>query len=365
MARFELMVGFGEFLTRVTTDLTNAKSRVLVQAMTFEGDAAGQSVAQAIQSSRAPDRRILVDDYTRHVINDRFLILNRNAVLHAEAASTTSMFERLIAGGTGVRVTNPVGRNPLSYPLRNHKKLLVIDQAAYLGGFNFSDHNSQWLDLMVRIDDASVSDWLAEGFANDWIGEPQPRRAAIGTVVLLDVTGNGNAASFAPVIAELCGAKESIELISPYATFPFVDSLAVAAHRGAEVRLYTPRFNNKPIVRDYLLAVAKRSGIALRLSPTMTHAKAALIDGEKLILGSSNFDFVSNLSNSEYVIFIRDPGLIDDFTRRVLEPLRRESAAPAKHDYSRWRGFCAKAGLHLANRAVSLLRHGPRVVEWG
>ena len=364
MARFELLVGSGEFLAQAKADLAAARCRVLVQAMTFEGDAAGLSVAESIMASPSLDRRVLVDDYTRHVINDRFLAATRDPALHAEAAATTAMFERLVAGGTGVRVTNPIGRNALRYPLRNHKKLLVIDRATYVGGINFSDHNFAWHDLMVRIDDPAVTDWFAQGFANDWNGQPQPRGAKLDEIELLDATGKGNAAVFGPVFAALAGARHSLEVVSAYPVFPFVDAMAISAQNGADVRLYTPRPNNKPIVRDYLLGVAEHSGIALRLSPMMSHAKAALIDSEVLVLGSSNFDFLSNRVNSEYAALIRNPGLIEDFIAQVLEPLRTVSAAPSAADYSRWRALRANVGLRLADCAVGLLRHGPRVAAF-
>jgi cardiolipin synthase A/B len=364
MAKYELLVGSGKFLERAAQDMAAAKDRVLVQAMTFEGDAAGLSVAAAIGASGAADRRVLVDDYTRHVINDRFLAMTRDAALHAEAAATTAMFEALIADGTGVRVTNPVGGNPLRYPLRNHKKLLVVDGAAYLGGINFSDHNFEWHDLMVRIEDAEVAAWCVDGFEADWAGQPQARAGTLPGIELIDATGQGNPLAFAPVIAALSSARRTLEVVSAYPTFPFVDAMAVSAQSGAAVRLYTPRPNNKPIIRDYLLAVAERSGIALRLTPMMTHAKAALIDGEVLVLGSSNFDFVSNRTNSEYVAIVRDAGLVAAFEEQVLVPLREGALAPERSDHSHWRALRAKAGLRLADSAVGLLRHGARVTEW-
>jgi cardiolipin synthase A/B len=364
VSRFELLVGSAAFLERAARDMAAARRRVLVQAMTFEGDAAGQSVAAAIAKSPATDRRVLVDDYTLHVINDRFLATTRDPALHAEAAATTAMFGALIAGGAGVRVTNPVGRNPLRYPLRNHKKLLVVDDAAYLGGINFSDHNFAWHDLMVRVAEPAVAAWCAAGFEADWAGKPAARTGTLTGIELIDATGQGNAAAFAPVIAALSSARQTLEVVSAYPTFPFVDAMALSAQVGAAVTLYSPRPNNKPIIRDYLLAVAARSGIELRLTPMMTHAKAALIDGEVLVLGSSNFDFVSNRTNSEYVAIVRDAALVAAFVAEVLVPLREGASAPQQSDHSRWRALRAKAGLRLADGAVGLLRHGARVKEF-
>ena len=81
--------------------------------------------------------------------------------------------------------------------------------------------------------------------------------------------------------------RRSVSALVPYPTFPFVDAMAVAARNGADVTVYTPRPNNKPIIRDYLLGIASGSGLKVRLLPTMTHVKAALIDGKELVLGSA------------------------------------------------------------------------------
>jgi cardiolipin synthase len=360
----ELLVGSAAFWERCRADILAARRRVLIQAMTFEGDAAGLSVAEAIGHSGAADRRVLVDDYTRQVINDTFLALTRKPAIHAEARATAAMFGRLLRQGAGVRVTNPIGRNPLRYALRNHKKLLVIDDVAWLGGINFSDHNFAWHDMMVRVEHPALADWLAQEFDRDWRGEGGSAAAEIGGATLLSMDGANNPAGFAPLIKAFAGAQRSLEVVSAYPTFPFVEAMGQAARAGAQVTLYTPRPNNKPIIRDYLLGVAEAAGIRIRLTPMMTHAKAALIDGEALVVGSSNFDFVSYRANAEYVAVLRDPALIAAFREHVLFPLQAGSTAPLPADRSALRSFGAGLGLKVADRAIGLLSHGPRIAEW-
>lgn len=362
--RFELLVGSAAFWERARADIAGAREQVLVQAMTFEGDAAGQGVADAIAASKATDRRVLVDDYTRHVINDRFLSLSRDPVLAAEARATWAMFDAMIAAGAGLRLTNPVGRNPLRYATRNHKKLLVIDDVAWIGGVNFSDHNFAWHDMMVRIAHPAVAQWGCAEFDRDWSGQTATSSATVAGVDFLSLDGNANEAGFASLIETLANARSSIEMVSAYPTFPFVDALASAAARGVAVRLYTPRPNNKPVIRDYLMGIARRSGLDIRLTPMMTHAKATLIDGEALVVGSSNFDFVSHRANAEYVATIRDPGLIAAFEAELLAPLREGASAPGPSDHSRWRALRAGIALKTADAVVSLLEHGPRIAEW-
>ncbi|PKB14715.1 cardiolipin synthase [Novosphingobium kunmingense] len=362
--RFELLVGSAAFWERARADMAAATSRVLVQAMTFEGDAAGRGVADAIANSAAADRRVLVDDYTRHVINDRFLALSRDPALKAEAGATWAMFDGLKAAGVGLRLTNPVGRNPLRYATRNHKKLLVIDDAVWIGGVNFSDHNFAWHDMMVRIEHPEVAAWARAEFERDWSGRTATSAVTAAGVDLVSLDGQANEAGFTPLLETFAAARSSIDMVSAYPTFPFVDALAMAAARGVAVRLYTPRPNNKPVIRDYLMGVAQRSGLDIRLTPMMTHAKAALVDGEALVIGSSNFDFVSHRANAEYVATVRDTGLIAAFAEQVLEPLREGASVPEPGDFSRWRSGRATAALKAADALVSLLDHGPRIAEW-
>jgi len=362
--RFELLVGSAAFWTRASCDIAGAERRVLVQAMTFEGDDAGLPVAHAIAQSPAADRRVLVDDYTRHVVNDTFLALSRDPALHGEAAESRAMFDRLMAAGAGVRVTNPLGRNPLRYATRNHKKLLVMDDAVWIGGINFSDHNFAWHDMMLRIEHAPIADWLAAQFDADWSGNVATAGEGIAGIDLLSLDGSGNEAGFAPLLEMFAGARRSIEVISAYPTFPFVDAMAQAARAGARVTIYTPRPNNKPVIRDYLLGAAAPAGVELRLTPMMTHAKAALIDGEALVLGSSNFDFVSHRANAEYVATVRDAALIAEFEAQMLAPIRDGSGPPEPGDFSAWRSWKARAALRLADALIARLSHGPRVSEW-
>ncbi len=365
MARFELLVGSGEFWSRAAQDIAAAKRRVLVQAMTFEGDAAGTAAAQAIGASKALDRRVLVDDYSRHVINDTFLLFSRDPKLVSEASATWAMFDALRQNGADIRVTNPIGRNPFRYPARNHKKLLIMDNAVWLGGINFSDHNFEWHDMMLRIEDGAVADWLATHFEADWQGDPGFACRDFGPdLQIMSFDGATNVAQSHGLLAYFAEAKHSIEVLSAYPTMPFTEAMAHAAARGVDITIHTPRPNNKPIVRDYLLGFASKAGIKLSMIDRMTHVKAALIDGEILLAGSSNFDFVSYRLNSEYIAVLRDKALIADVEARLLAPARAEGQPPRQSEQHGWAPFKAKVTLKAADMALRLIRPGKRVGEW-
>jgi cardiolipin synthase A/B len=266
----------------------------------------------------------------------------------------------------GVRLTNPVGPLFLRYPARNHKKLIVADDVAYVGGINFSDHNFIWPDFMIRLEGAAAADLLAGDFEATFAGAPRPWLADLGEVQLLSLDGRSNARGFAPIMDLIAAARREITVLSPYLTFPFTDALARAAGRGTPVRLITPLANNKPIVRDALLAGAARAGFEVRLLPEMSHLKAMLIDDEALVVGSSNFDFVSMAAEEELLAVITAPDFVEDFRRRIVEPALAAALPPGAHHPSPLAGWAAGLGLRLAERLIQGARLAPRTaIDWG
>ena len=351
MPKYTLLVGSADFMAQARADMAKARRRLMVQAMTFEGDQAGLGVGRSVMTSPASDRRVLVDDYTRFVISDRFVFLPHNLLdpdFRAEVRATHGMFDTLSQMGVGVRVTNPAGPLLLGFPFRNHKKLIVADNTAYLGGINFSDHNFAWHDLMLRIEDAEISDLLAADFDSTWQGQGRSWNAERGDIALFGLDGRDNHARFGEIIAAIEAAQSEIAVVSPYLTFPFTSALARAAARGVEVTVVTPAANNKPLVRDYLLRTAARDGLRVRLTPGMIHLKGMLIDGRRLVLGSSNFDFVSYWIEEELVAIISNPELIADFRARVLEPLIAGALPEGAMQPSKARGRRAAALLGAA-----------------
>ena len=356
MAKYTLLVGSAAFMAAAAADMARARRRLLVQAMTFEGDAAGLGIGRAVMASPAADRRVLVDDYTRFVVSDHFVYSPHNLIdpdVRAEVKTTRAMFDDLSKTGIGVRVTNPAGPLLAGFAFRNHKKLIVSDNAAYLGGINFSDHNFAWHDLMLRIEDARISDLLAADFDSTFAGTPRSWRASLDDIALYSLDGRGNRSGFADILAAIEGAEREISVISPYLTSPFTDALARAAARGVKVTLITPLANNKPTVRDYLVWFAARSGFELRLTREMIHLKGLLIDGRSLVLGSSNFDFVSYWTQEELVAVIYDDAVILDFRTRVLEPMLADALPADAASPDAGKGRRAAALLGVAGAVLS------------
>ncbi len=336
--------------------------------MTFEGDRAGEAVAAAIAAGGAADRRVLVDDYSRLVVSDHWVGGRRDHLTRAlrdEVDATRAMFASLARAGVSVRRTNPIGRLLANYPARNHKKLIVADDAAYLGGVNFSDHNFAWHDFMLRIEGAAAADWLAEDFDATFAGRPRAGRIVLPNLILWSLDGRGNAAAFGELMTMIEEARRDITVISPYLTFPVTGALARAARRGVEVRLITPWPNNKPTVRDHLLASAQRSGFEIVLLGEMIHLKGLLIDGARLAVGSSNFDFVSLAAEEELMAVVSEPATIADFQNRIVRPALARALPAGAHRVGWWAGWRALAALKIAQGVAISARGAKRgAVDW-
>ena len=367
--RAELLIDSAEFWSRLREDIAGARRRVLVEAMSFEGDAAGQGLVDALERARAADRRVLVDSFTRYMINDRFLLTPRawrDGALMAEWRATSALFRRLGRAGVGLRFTNPVGPLFLRFPARNHKKLVVIDdEVAYLGGINFSDHNYAWHDLMLRIEHPDAARLLTTDFDETWNGRHGRRHGSFEGLDLHLLDGCDNHAGFAPVLRLIDGARRSVFLESPYVTFPFLDRLIAARRRGVEVVVVTPEHNNWGPYRRYLAGAVGTGDLRLlSYSGRMTHLKGLLVDDHALVLGSSNFDYFSYAVHHEVLAVVTDPAVIGAFRRRVIEP-DLAASRPVTARGSRWQVPCFKLQLKILVTAIEAIGPGPVAVAPG
>lgn len=338
MTEMSLLVNSAEFWSAFSADLRAARSRIYVQAMTFEGDAAGRGLAELLSASTCSDRRLVVDDYSRYKVSDRYVHRVwglRDPALHRELEAMLGTVERLRREGVRVEFTNPMGRFLVRFPARNHKKLAVLDDVCYLGGINFSDHNFSWHDMMLRVEDSELADFLAMDVRATCRGIDlrAVKRLPGMEIHLLD--GRSNEEGYAPLLELIDEADDSIFVESPYVTYPFLDRLVDARRRGVAVTLVQPRGNNYPAVAAYVARTASRSDLGLRLLPGMIHLKVLLIDDRVLVMGSSNFDIVSYRAEQEIVVLVTDSAVIREVTRRVLEP-DLEVSRPATEVFGGW-----------------------------
>ncbi|MCP4566465.1 MAG: phosphatidylserine/phosphatidylglycerophosphate/cardiolipin synthase family protein [FCB group bacterium] len=356
----EILVDSDNFWTRFAEDIDSAQKNIYIQTLSFEGDKAGLQLAERLTAAAAPDKRIIIDNYTKYMLSDKFRYSPRNLFdeeLKEEGRETSRMVARLIADGTKVRFVNPVGPFLCRFPIRNHKKILVIDgRIGYIGGINFSDHNFDWHDMMLRIEDDDAVEYLTEDFMTSWQGGHFAGNQKFGDLELFSLDGRSNENAFEEVFRLIGSARRSIYVQSPYLSFPFCDHLRMAAERNVKVTVTSPEKNNFPGMDDYIRWESARGNYDLLLYPDrMTHLKAMLIDDSHLIVGSSNFDHFSYKLIQEIFAVVTDRTTIDSFIKQIID-IDNPLCHRPQDDPNRLRGYLRNLQLKSINRVSALFK---------
>lgn len=334
--KISILVDSDEFWQSLNNDMRASKEYIYIQTLSFEGDRVGKKLSDALLTASPDDKRVLADFiYSKYMLNDKFVYHPRNFFnkeLRSEAEETIKMFNTLKEGGVNLKLINPDGPLILKFPQHNHKKLIAIDdKIAYIGGINFSDHNFFWHDMMLRIEDSAITEYLKEDFLTTWSGQNKGNSRQFGCVKFHNFDGISNKTAFKPILELIRSAEKSIFVESPHITFPFYGALRIASQRGIAVTLITPEINNWSFMNDYMRWECARSNIDLWLyKDRLTHLKSILIDDKYLIVGSSNFDYLSYCLHQEIVAVIDNEEVILDFKERIIEQDLRNSNRPEK-----------------------------------
>ena len=337
MSDTSLLIDSSEFLKAIEPAILEAQDRILIQVMTFEMDGVGRHFLDLLSRSCARDKVLCVDAFSTAKISDDLVFGKRyltDAAFRVEARATRRLLRQRNIGDVRIVVTNPLGPLWWKYPFRNHKKMMIVDCLAFVGGINLSEHNFAWRDLMLRTDCEQLVSALAEDFQRTVAGTNSSlvERTPIGELYLLD--GCNSRAEYERIFDRMAAAQTSVDIISPYPSNPL---LRLLAHLPASVRvrIVNPACNNKGVMQQAIFRAATRSNMEILLHQgEMSHVKAILIDGRELIVGSSNFDFVGYDLQQEVALCTSETALIEEFCDRVLQPTLKNSvpadAVPAR-----------------------------------
>lgn len=325
----QILVGAEKFMRVLGERALEAKDTLYIQAMTFEGDAAGAQLIDLLIESPAKDKRLIIDSFSKVVVSDHFVFslkYLKDADFKAEVKNTYMLIQKAVANGVKVRFVNPTGPMMLRYPLRNHKKLMVVDREySYLGGINFSDHNFEWYDMMIELEDQSISQSVQQDFLATWDETNQSVKVDFDTHQLFFFNGVRSAGLYQDFFDVIRSAQSKITVVSPYVSEPLLPVLSQVAESGVEIEIISPKENNKGLFHDYLLLQSNKGFFRLLHHPGMFHLKALLIDDSKLVFGSSNYDLISYHFEQEVVMVSEDSMLVEDFKHRILNPMMSSS----------------------------------------
>jgi cardiolipin synthase len=286
-----------EAYPRMLAAIGAARYTVRLEVYTFARDGVGQRFIEALSAAARRGVRVAV-------ILDGW----------GSAGDGGEVAARLRDAGCDVVIYNPLASLLAGRFRRNHRKILLVDdEVAFLGGINIADEYGRmaepdvphWLDLAVELRGAPVA-WLAARLGG-------VRAAPPPGPVRVHLSGIGGGRPLRRRYVKAIGAARRDVLVAHAYFLPdrrLVRSITAAARRGVQVTLILPGRSDVPLARAAsrsLYGQLLRAGVHIHeWTETVLHAKAAVMDGRRLLVGSFNLDPFS-LANLEALVEVEDP----------------------------------------------------------
>ena len=308
-----------EMFDRLCKDIREAKYTIKLCYFIVKDDFVGQKLID------------LLTEKAKEGVKVRLLI----DALGSRSIGYTDLRAFKKAGGQYAYFFKPIIRHMffrINY--RNHRKLAIIDnKIGYIGGFNIAKEYlgykkkfGYWRDTQLIIKGNALTA-LNERFYLDW------RYSSKESVELLDQSiryAYNPDSKDIPIQIVSCGpespkeevkmammkminsAKKSVYIQTPYLVpdAPMLETIAMAARSGLDVRIMIPSIPDHPFVyRTTLYNAGKliNEGAKIYIYENgFLHAKTMTVDGEVCTAGSTNLDIRSFRLNFESNAFIYD-----------------------------------------------------------
>lgn len=295
-------------------DIRQAKKFIHIEYFRFGNDKAGREVRDLLLQKAAEGVEV------RFLNNN---MIGRNI--------PRSYFREMQKGGMEVIPFTHIRHGWRNWLMRincqNHRKIVVIDgKVAYTGGMNLNDNYFyKWRDTHLRIEGPVIAR-LQASFIDSWMDcggrlrRPLPYYFDIPAgkkdgkllQVVTDATENPWPTTQLGYEWILQNAREYVYIQTPYFVPPvaFMHALKGAALRGVDVRLMLPKKVDTPLIgpaNRSMYAECLEAGVRVfERSGAFIHSKTLVADDAVCIIGASNLDMRSFVTNNEVNTFIYD-----------------------------------------------------------
>lgn len=331
LASWKLFVEGDALYDAMVDDIARAQSTVRMESYIFAADAIGRRIAAALATQARRGRRVhLRVDYagSRWELSGTLLRELSDAGVRFEWSRRWQWLA------------------PWEFHRRNHRKLLIIDDAiAYVGGFNVHDASSlktvgesRWRDTHVRFRGAAVDQAIDVFEGSGWqVREASPVLKSLWLIP--SATRHCRWRLRCEFDRAFRSARQRIWLTTPY----FVPDrrlrrrLIRAARRGVDVRVLTPAKNDVPLTQwaaHALYSALLRHGVRVfEYQPRVLHAKTLLVDDVWASVGTANLDYRSLFVNAEVNLVSSDEG----FCKTLAGHFRADLELSREIERDRWR----------------------------
>ena len=298
--------------------IRSAKNHINIQSYIVEDDETGRKFADLLLRKQAKGVQV-------NLIYDSFGSINTSA----------AFFQRMIDGGIQVVEFNAI--NPLQdggkwgLTHRDHRKMLIADgKVAIMGGVNISEVYSSiplhrrkskktpihWRDTDIQVEGPAVAEFQ-KLFMDTWEKQKGPKLSKRNYFPNLKKSGNAlvrvvgstpgetNRIPFVVYVSAISFAEHSIHMTNAYfiPDKQIVTALTDAAKRGVDVKIILPGTTDSQLAlyaQRYYYSRLLKAGVKIYEHGTsLLHAKTAVVDKVWSIVGSTNMDNMSMLTNDE------------------------------------------------------------------
>lgn len=291
----ELITSPKEIFTTLIKELQRAHTSIDMEFYIFLGDRIGNTIATILRrKARQGVRvRLIVDGYGSRRMPHK-------------------LKQALTANGIQLHTIHTYSH------CRNHRKMVIVDQhIALVGGINIADRYvvgdklGVWYDAVLRITGAAVRG-LGNLFEYDFAPSSKrtslmPEGVAHSPMLYWSELGGGGAMTRL-LYDVIDGAERDITLTTPYFMPPqgVLHHFQQALERGVRIRVILPRRCDIWLIDDIMrhsILEAQDIGIeVLILDKAFIHAKLALVDSRRVVVGSANLDGHSLCVNRELML---------------------------------------------------------------
>lgn len=287
----ELLDGGAEAFPRMLAAIDQARQVVHLEVYTFEQDGWGERFITALSAAAARGVAVtVVVDGWGTLFGGRRLV------------------RRLKAAGCVARIYHPISGFFRGERRRNHRKLLVVDdRVAFLGGINIGESYATaglrlgWADLALEV----------RGRAASWLGLRMRGASQLPPPGAVRIHLSSGWRMRKRYVAMLHAARERVGLAHAYflPDAGLLRAIRWARRRGVRVTLLLAGQSDVALAKRATRRLYRQLlsvGVDIyEWSASVLHAKAAVADGNRMLLGSFNLDPLS-LVNMETLVEVDD-----------------------------------------------------------
>lgn len=356
------------YFAAMLTAIAAARVSVRLETYIYEAGGVGARVAAELEvaARRGVRVQVLVDAFGSNTL-------------------PASFWDGLRAAGGEARVFNPVRLN--WFAIRNHRKLLVCDDAvALVGGFNIAPNyegdgvTHGWRDVAVRLTGPVAA---ALGVTFDRVFRLAPfehkrwRRfqragerqviSACACQLLLGGPGRGGSPLERALRRDLQHAATAQLMVAYFLpSLRLRRALARAARRGGAVELMLPGKTDVALSKLAAESLYRRllgAGIRiLEYQPQILHAKLFIV-GDAVYVGSANLDPRSLKLNYEVMVRLEDPA-VAAAAREIFATCRTHCREVTRAEWRQGRSLWTRLKQRFARFVLARLDPWISLAQW-